>query len=96
MAHPLDGSLFFRILIALKTKEIHNKFTKVLNEKFDGDVMLLLDDLERFAIENGEQYEIADKILKLKAMGFGKYKTVGCGSAGFDGVTILCVKCNRY
>mgnify|MGYP003140403641 FL=1 len=66
MAHPLDGSLFFRILIALKTKEIHNKFTKVLNEKFDGDVMLLLDDLERFAIENGEQYEIADKILKLK------------------------------
>ena len=66
MAHPLDGSLFFRILIALKTKEIHNKFIKVLNEKFDGDVMLLLDDLERFAIENGEQYEIADKILKLK------------------------------
>tara|TARA_Y100001972_G_scaffold111641_1_gene144595 strand:- start:22 stop:234 length:213 start_codon:yes stop_codon:yes gene_type:complete len=66
VAHPLDGSLFFRILIALKTKEIHNKFTKVLNEKFDGDVMLLLDDLERFAIENGEQYEIADKILKLK------------------------------
>ena len=66
MAHPLDGSLFFRILIALKTKEIHNKFTKVLNEKFDGDVMLLLDDLERFAIENREQYEIADKILKLK------------------------------
>ena len=37
-----------------------------------------------------------NKILKLKAMGFGKYKTVGCGSAGFDGVTILCVKCNRY
>jgi hypothetical protein len=50
----------------LKTKKIHNKFIKVLNEKFDGDVVLLLDDLERFAIENGEQYEIADKILKLK------------------------------
>ena len=66
MAHPLDGSLFFRILIALKTKEIHNRFIKVLNEKFNGDVVLLLDDLERFAIENGEQYEIADKILKLK------------------------------
>ena len=66
MANPLDGSLFFRILIALKTKEIHNRFIKVLNEKFNGDVKLLLDDLERFAIENGEQYEIADKILKLK------------------------------
>jgi hypothetical protein len=66
VAHPLDGSLFFRILIALKTKEIHNRFIKVLNEKFNGDVVLLLDDLERFAIENGEQYEIADKILKLK------------------------------
>ena len=66
MAHPLDGSLFFRILIALKTKEIHNRFIKVLNEKFNGDVVLLLDDLERFAIENGEQYEIANKILKLK------------------------------
>ena len=66
MAHPLDGSLFFRILIALKTKEIHNRFIKVLNEKFNGDVVLLLDDLERFAIKNGEQYEIADKILKLK------------------------------
>ena len=66
MAHPLDGSLFFRILIALKTKEINNRFIKVLNEKFDGDVKLLLDDLERFAIKNGEQYEIADKILKLK------------------------------
>jgi len=50
----------------LKTKEIHNRFIKVLNEKFDGDVKLLLDDLERFAIKNGEQYEIADKILKLK------------------------------
>ena len=66
VAHPLDGSLFFCILIALKTKEIHNRFIKVLNEKFNGDVVLLLDDLERFAIENGEQYEIADKILKLK------------------------------
>ncbi len=62
----METPLFFRILIALKTKEIHNKFVKVLNEKFDGDVVLLLDDLERFAIENGEQYEIADKILKLK------------------------------
>lgn len=50
----------------LKTKEIHNRFVKVLNEKFDGNVVLLLEDLERFAIENGEQYEIADKILKLK------------------------------
>jgi hypothetical protein len=58
--------LFFRILITLKTKEINNRFIKVLNEKFDGDVVLLLDDLERFAIENGEQYEIANKILKLK------------------------------
>ncbi len=50
----------------MKTKEINNRFIKVLNEKFDGDVKLLLDDLERFAIKNGEQYEIADKILKLK------------------------------
>tara|TARA_R100001443_G_scaffold110102_1_gene121801 strand:+ start:639 stop:806 length:168 start_codon:yes stop_codon:yes gene_type:complete len=50
----------------LETKKINNRFLKVLNEKFDGDVMLLLDDLERFAIENGEQYEIANKILKLK------------------------------
>ena len=66
MASPLEAPLFFRILIALKTKEIHNRFRKVLNEKFNGDVVLLLDDLERFAIENGEQYEIADKILKLK------------------------------
>jgi len=62
----LETPLFFRILIALKTKEINNRFIKVLNEKFDGDVKLLLDDLERFAIKNGEQYEIADKILKLK------------------------------
>jgi len=62
----LETPLFFRILIALKTKEIHNRFIKVLNKKFDGDVKLLLDDLERFAIKNGEQYEIADKILKLK------------------------------
>ena len=52
--------------MVLETKKIHNRFIKVLNEKFDGDVMLLLDDLERFAIENGEQYEIANKILKLK------------------------------
>ena len=66
MASPLEMPLFFRILIALKTKEINNRFIKVLNEKFDGDVKLLLDDLERFAIKNGEQYEIADKILKLK------------------------------
>jgi hypothetical protein len=56
----------FIILIVLKTKEIHSKLIKVLNEKFDGDVRLLLDDLERFAIKNGEQYEVADKILKLK------------------------------
>jgi len=62
----LETPLFFVILIALKTKEINNRFIKVLNEKFDGDVKLLLDDLERFAIKNGEQYEIADKILKLK------------------------------
>jgi hypothetical protein len=62
----LETPLFFCILIALKTKEIHNRFIKVLNEKFDGDVKLLLDDLERFAIKNGEQYEIANKILKLK------------------------------
>tara|TARA_Y100001978_G_scaffold66578_1_gene59744 strand:- start:580 stop:792 length:213 start_codon:yes stop_codon:yes gene_type:complete len=66
VASPLEAPLFFCILIVLKTKEIHNKFIKVLNEKFNGDVKLLLDDLERFAIENGEQYEIADKILKLK------------------------------
>ena len=66
MASPLEMPLFFRILITLKTKEINNRFIKVLNEKFDGDVVLLLDDLERFAIENGEQYEIANKILKLK------------------------------
>lgn len=62
----METPLFFVILIALKTKEINNRFIKVLNEKFDGDVKLLLDDLERFAIKNGEQYEIADKILKLK------------------------------
>tara|TARA_R100000697_G_scaffold25250_1_gene33176 strand:- start:531 stop:743 length:213 start_codon:yes stop_codon:yes gene_type:complete len=66
VASPLEALLFFCILIALKTKEIHNRFIKVLNEKFNGDVKSLLDDLERFAIENGEQYEIADKILKLK------------------------------
>ena len=37
-----------------------------------------------------------NKILKLKARALGKYKMVSCGSAGFDGVAVLCVKCNRY
>ena len=50
----------------LNTKTRNSKLIKILNEKFDGDVRLLLDDLERFAIENREQYEVADKILKLK------------------------------
>ena len=50
----------------LNTKTRNSKLIKILNEKFNGDVRLLLDDLERFAIENREQYEVADKILKLK------------------------------
>jgi hypothetical protein len=50
----------------LNTKTRNSKLIKILNKKFNGDVRLLLDDLERFAIENREQYEVADKILKLK------------------------------
>ena len=52
--------------MVLNTKTKNSKLIKILNEKFNGDVGLLLDDLERFAIENREQYEVADKILKLK------------------------------
>jgi len=52
--------------MVLNTKTKNSKLIKILNEKFNGDVGLLLDDLERFAIKNREQYEVADKILKLK------------------------------
>jgi len=62
----LETTAFFIILMVLNTKTKNSKLIKILNEKFNGDVGLLLDDLERFAIENREQYEVADKILKLK------------------------------
>jgi len=62
----LETTAFFIILMILNTKTKNSKLIKILNEKFNGDVGLLLDDLERFAIENREQYEVADKILKLK------------------------------
>ena len=62
----METTAFFIILMVLNTKTKNSKLIKILNEKFNGDVGLLLDDLERFAIENREQYEVADKILKLK------------------------------